>query len=127
LITRAALLLLTSATPALADVPLLTLALPGETLTIPQGAPVAAEVTVNANGQPAVYVKLAPPDATRFAEMTERHVGQIATISLCGTTVSEPILQTPISGGALVIWGDPTAQTADQIVARLTSGSCDAP
>jgi preprotein translocase subunit SecD len=127
LIHRALLLLLTSAAPALADVPLLTIAFPGETVTVPQGTPVRAETTVDMNGQPAVYLRLPEPQATTFAKTTERHVGQIIGITVCGDLLSQPLLQTPIPSGAMVLTGAPTAQAATQIAARLTTGRCDAP
>jgi preprotein translocase subunit SecD len=122
---RAALVLLLSATPALAEGPLLTVAFPGETLTVPQGTPVPAETTLDLSGKPAVYVRLPQPYASSFAAMTGRHVGQIITIALCGATLSRPMLQTPITGGALVLTGTATAEDAARTATRLNDGRCD--
>jgi preprotein translocase subunit SecD len=121
--TVAALLL--SAAPVAAEVPLLAFAALDETLTVPQGTPVAAEATLDLNGTPAVYLQLPEPKATGFARLTERSVGQIITINLCGQTVSAPRLLTPIPGGAIVLPGEAVAQDAARTVAILTRGTCD--
>jgi preprotein translocase subunit SecD len=125
LIQRGLLLLFASAGPALADVPLLSLAVPAETVAVPQGTPVQAEATLDVNGSPAVYLQLPEPQATDFARLTERSVGQVITISLCGQTVSAPRLLTPIPGGALVLAGEAVAEDSFATAAILTSGSCD--
>ena|GEM_PF-6866825 len=125
MIQRGLLILVTSAAPALADVPLLSLAVPAETVAVPQGTPVQAEATLDLNGSPAVYLQLPEPQATDFAKLTERSVGQVITINLCGQTVSAPRLLTPIPGGALVLTGEAVAQDSSRTAAVLTSGTCD--
>ena len=124
---RFLLLLLASAAPALADVPLLTIAFSAETVTVTQGTPVPAETTLDMNGKPAVFLRLPEPQATAFAKTTERHVGQIIRIGVCGDLLSSPRLLTSMPIGAIVLTGEPTAQAAAQIAARLSSGRCDAP
>lgn len=103
----------------------MSLTAPDETLAVPQGTPVKAEATLDANGQPAVYVQLPEPQATGFITLTERNVGQIISISLCGKVVLAPRLLTPIPSGVLVVTGATTAREADQTAARLTAGRCD--
>ena len=126
MIARAILVaLLFTAGSGVAEVPLLTFDFPAESLAVPQGEPVAAEATRDQNGQVAVIAQLGGTASKGFAEITERQVGQMITVSLCGEKLMEAMLQTPMLSGSLVISGTPTAKAADQIVARLTAGRCD--
>ncbi len=125
MIRPAVLALLLSAAPAAAEIPLLTLAVLDEMLAVPQGTPVQAKATLGANGRPAVCLQLPEPQATGFATLTERSVGQVVTMSLCGQVVTAPRLLTPIPSGALVLTGAATAQEAVRTAARLTVGRCD--
>lgn len=125
MIRPAVLALLLSAAPAAAEIPLLTLAVLDEMLAVPQGTPVQAKATLGANGRPAVHLQLPEPQATGFATLTERSVGQVVTMSLCGQVVTAPRLLTPIPSGALVLTGAATAQEAVRTAARLTVGRCD--
>ena len=126
MIRPAVLALLLSAAPAAAEIPLLTLAVLDEMLAVPQGTPVQAKATLGANGRPAVCLQLLPePQATGFATLTERSVGQVVTMSLCGQADTAPRLLTPIPSGALVLTGAATAQEAVRTAARLTVSRCD--
>jgi preprotein translocase subunit SecD len=98
---------------------------PDETLVVPQGEVISAEATLDLSGRVAVLAQLGNPAAKSFAEITERHVGQILTVSVCGEKMMEGVLQTAMPLGTLMFSGPPTTEVADQIVASLTAGRCD--
>jgi preprotein translocase subunit SecD len=127
LIVRATLFaLLLPAGSALAEVHLVAFDFPAESLAIPQGEPVLAEATLDMTGQVAIHARLGDPAAKDFALITERQVGQMITVSLCGEKLMEAMLQTPLYSGSFMLVGPPAANATDQIIARLNAGRCDA-
>ncbi|GEL25683.1 hypothetical protein PSU4_46370 [Pseudonocardia sulfidoxydans NBRC 16205] len=86
------------------------------------GSHVASAEATNESGTWAVQVGLTPAGATAFADLSGRNVGKQLAIVVDGDLVSAPIIQAPITGGAVQISGDfdRTAATrlADRIMGR---------
>lgn len=64
-----------------------------------------AEPGFGHNGFPVVNIRLTPAAARLFGEMTVQMAGRQIAISLDGTVLTAPTVQTPILGGELVIHG----------------------
>lgn len=83
---------------------------------------VASAEAANESGSWVVQVDLTPAGATAFADLTGRSVGKQIAIVVDGALVSAPIVQAPITGGAVQINGnfDRAAATglADRIMGR---------
>lgn len=86
------------------------------------GTRVASAEAANEAGTWVVQVGLTPAGAAAFADLTGRNVGKQVAIVVDGALVSAPIVQAPITGGAVQISGnfDRTAATqlADRIMGR---------
>ena len=99
---------LAGACPALADGPailgpaILAIEFGPDRLEVAPPEILTVEVR-NDYGVPFVLVKLDPSLQFALASMTLVHVGQIGRIMVCGRVVSEPLLQSAITGGSFVI------------------------
>ncbi len=80
-------------------------------------------MVANTNGDLAVLVRLDAGGAHEFAQLTQANIGQIVEIFVCGELVLEPMIQTIIAGGSLVL-SNPDAQVVERIFATLQSGKC---
>ncbi len=83
-------------------------------------------VRLDARGESGWYgiqIALDPDAADRLAQVTRENVGRPLLLSLDGEVIAEPVVQTPILDGRLLITGNFTRHEAGLIVERL-SGPC---
>ena len=109
-----------------AEVRPLRLAVPGSQIDI---APEQLRVVRVIGGQgqpPEVFIALGPDAAGWLAETTTAYLGEDMAISVCGEVVLSPVIQTPITGGEVVISGGDTAEDAEDL-ARLIAGQAPCP
>src|SRR3989338_6018758 len=76
---------------------------------------------------PVIVLHFNEEGATLFEEITTAHVGETLAIFLDGSSVSEPTIQEPISGGDATITGSFTAQEARDTVRDLNFGALPVP
>ena len=79
------------------------------------------------NSQPVVTFKFDSIGARRFADATKENVGKPFAIVLDNKVISAPVIQEPILGGAGVIEGSFTVQTANDLALLLRAGALPAP
>src|SRR5579885_1157131 len=91
----------------------------GDTLT-------DAQPTFNQN-QPVVSFKFDAIGARRFADATRQNVGKPFAIVLDNRVISAPNIKEPILGGAGIIEGSFTVQTANDLALLLRAGALPAP
>lgn len=70
-----------------------------------------------------VYFTLTPEGSKIFADMTSKHIGEILTIQLDGVTLTEPKVETAITGGNGYISGMSTLEQAQNIALKIQSGA----
>ncbi|MBE3573878.1 MAG: protein translocase subunit SecD [Firmicutes bacterium] len=78
-------------------------------------------------GRPAVSFKLKPEGARKFAQMTSANVGRQAPIVLDGKVISDPVIQTAITGGDGQITGNFSMDEAKRLVTLLRAGALPVP
>ena len=91
----------------------------GDTLT-------DAEPTFNQN-EPVVSFKFDSIGARRFADATRENVGKPFAIVLDNKVISAPVIKEPILGGAGIIEGSFTVQSASDLALLLRAGALPAP
>ncbi len=74
-----------------------------------------------------VSFKLNEVGADKFYQLTSKHFGKPLAIVLDGVVISAPRISEPISGGAGIISGNFTAESARELALLLQSGSFVAP
>lgn len=79
------------------------------------------------NNEPVVSFKFDSTGARRFAEATKANVGKPFAIVLDNKVISAPIIREPILGGAGVISGNFTVQSASDLALLLRAGALPAP
>jgi preprotein translocase subunit SecD len=72
--------------------------------------------------EPVVVFRMSPASTQAFAEFTRRNIGRKAALVIDGRTVSTPIFQEPILGGAGQIYGNFSVGEARDVAHRLASG-----
>lgn len=82
------------------------------------------EATFDMNGMPAVSIRLNDSFDAAFAALTARNVGRQGQISVCGTVVSEPVLQTELPKAEFIVTGL-SMEEAKELAAQLQTRSCD--
>ena len=74
-------------------------------------------------GKPVVSIEFNEEGADKFAEISERNVGQPLAILLDNQPVSAPIIQEKITGGQAQITGDFTLEEAERLALQLNAGA----
>ncbi|MDD3370653.1 MAG: protein translocase subunit SecD [Alphaproteobacteria bacterium] len=77
-------------------------------------------------GMPVVSFKFDSIGARRFGEATRKHVGKLFAIVLDNKVISAPVIREPIVGGAGVISGHFTTQSAQDLALLLRAGALPA-
>lgn len=75
------------------------------------------------SGEPVVGLIFTPDGQKKFAEITQRNVGQKVGIFLDGAPITVPVVQTPILDGQAIISGGFTTEAAKQLVVSLNAGA----
>lgn len=75
------------------------------------------------NNQPAVDITFNAEGGRRFAEVTQQNSGKRFAIILDNVVISDPNINEPILGGAAIIMGNFTVDSAQQLAIALQSGS----
>ncbi len=115
---------LTMAGQTLADEQsLLQIIAPDREMNVAAESIVDASMVANAHGDLAVLVRVDAVQAREFGQLTQANIGQIVKVFVCGELVLEPMIQTPILGGSLVL-SNPDTQVVQRIFAALQSGKC---
>ncbi len=78
------------------------------------------------DGQPVVSFKFDANGGRRFGEVTKVNVGKPFAIVLDGKVISAPVIREPITGGAGIISGSFTTQTAGDLALLLRAGALPA-
>lgn len=81
----------------------------------------------NAPVMHAVLVNLTPEGAEAFATFTREQAGQRVAVLVGDTVMTAPIISAPITGGALEITGQFTAQQAQDLAEAINAGRASAP
>ena len=74
-------------------------------------------------GKPVVSIEFNEEGADKFAEISERNVGQPLAILLDNQPVSAPIIQEKITGGQAQITGDFSVEEAERLALQLNAGA----
>jgi len=82
-----------------------------------------ASPTWDENRQPAVVLQMNAEGAELFADMTSKSIGKELTITLDGEVLMSRTVDSPISGGGLLLTGSFTAGQAENIALQLKSGA----
>ena len=115
---------LTMAGQTLADEQsLLQIIAPDREMNVAAESIVDASMVANAHGDLTVLVRVDAVQAREFGQLTQANIGQIVKVFVCGELVLEPMIQTPILGGSLVL-SNPDTQVVQRIFAVLQSGKC---
>lgn len=77
--------------------------------------------------EPVILVTFNAEGAELFEEITREHVGEQLAIFLDGVSLSEPVIQEPISGGTATISGSFTPTEARDLVRNLNFGALPVP
>lgn len=78
------------------------------------------------NGEPAVNFRFDASGGKKFADLTSANVGRLFAINLDGGIISAPRIRTPILGGAGIITGNFSIQSAADLSLLLRAGSLPA-
>ncbi len=95
----------------------------------PAGEPVITNADVReadvmeANGQWQVAFTLTESGAARFGAYTTDHVGGVLAICRDAVVLSAPVINSPITGGKVVIAGAFTQAEVEQIASELNAGA----
>ena len=98
---------------------------PDREISVPADSIVESPMVAGADGDLAVWVRLDGEHARKLGQLTQANIGQVVKIFVCGELVLEPMIQTPILTGSLVL-SNPDSQVVEQIFAALQSGKCTA-
>jgi protein-export membrane protein SecD len=79
------------------------------------------------DGQPVVSFKFDANGGRRFGDVTKANVGKPFAIVLDGKVISAPVIREAITGGAGIISGSFTVQTANDLALLLRAGALPAP
>lgn len=79
------------------------------------------------SGEPIVSFRFNTSGSRKFAEATQRYVGQPFAIVLDNEVVSAPVIREPITGGSGQISGNFTVQQANDLAILLRAGALPAP
>lgn len=79
------------------------------------------------SNEPIVQVTFTSEGADLFADITSAHVGEQLAIFLDGQSISEPVIQQPITGGVATISGNFDPEEARELVRNLNFGALPVP
>lgn len=82
-----------------------------------------ARATFDARNRPAVSLEFNPEGTRKFAEATERYIGQIIAIYLDEEAISTPVVEAVITDGQAIISGSMTLEEAGNLALMLRSGA----
>ncbi len=104
----------------------------GQFLVVQKRVMVSGDTLVDAqpsfqNGEPVVSFKFDSVGGRRFGEATRTNVGHLFAIVLDNKIISAPVIREPILGGAGVIEGHFTTQSAQDLALLLRAGALPAP
>jgi preprotein translocase subunit SecD len=74
-------------------------------------------------GKPLVAFAMSAASTRAFFELTRKNIGRPVAVIVDGQVVSKPVIQTPIIGGQLQIWGDFDVERARSMARRLSDGT----
>lgn len=104
----------------------LRLAVPGTLIDIAPEQLLVVRVNTVEDQVPGVFIALGHEASAWLAETATAHLGEEMAVSVCGQVVLSPVIQTPITGGELVIGGRSTSDEAEES-ARLIAGQTPCP
>ncbi len=79
--------------------------------------------TKDQDGKPAISFQLNNQGATLFGDMTAKSIGKQITIQLDGQALMSPSVHEPIYGGSVLVTGNFTEESTQDIALQLQSGS----
>ncbi len=85
-----------------------------------------AKLGFDQNGSPAVEFRFNPAGGRKFGEYTAANVGNLFAIVLDNEVISAPRINQPIPGGAGIITGNFTVESATQLAILLRAGALPA-
>lgn len=98
--------------------------LDGEDTPLMEGADIkSAQAAYTEGNQPVVAFTLNSEGAEAFAKATSENIGKKITIKLDGETISEPTIQTAITGGEGSITNMESIEAAQNLAMLITSGA----
>ena len=104
----------------------------GPSLVVQKRVMVSGDTLVDAqpsfqNGEPVVSFKFDSNGGKRFGDATRNNTGHLFAIVLDNKIISAPVIREPILGGAGVISGHFTTQSAQDLALLLRAGALPAP
>jgi hypothetical protein len=83
------------------------------------------EKTFDSNGLPAISIRLIPSRTDELGDLTSQHIGEKMALFVCDKLISEPVIQSAITGGSIMLTGgrDGTLLPPDAFD-KLLSGDC---
>jgi preprotein translocase subunit SecD len=78
-------------------------------------------------GEPVVGIEFTDEGAASFGKITEENVGSVLAIILDGSLLMMPSINEPIYGGAAIISGGFTVESARQLAVQLNAGALPVP
>jgi preprotein translocase subunit SecD len=75
------------------------------------------------SGEPVVSFRFTPDSARKFGELTQRNVGHVIELRVDGKVLSRPVIREPILQGVGQISSHFSVQDAQDLAARLASGT----
>ncbi|WP_029011255.1 protein translocase subunit SecD [Azospirillum halopraeferens] len=105
---------------------------PGQYMAVNRRVMVSGDTLTDAqatfqDGRPVVSFRFDSVGARRFGDATRENVGRLFAIVLDNRIISAPVIREPILGGAGVISGNFTVQTASDLALLLRAGALPAP
>ncbi|WP_272916175.1 protein translocase subunit SecD [Aristophania vespae] len=91
------------------------------------GANLSDAAATMSDGKWAVHIKFDNKGADDFARITTANVGKPFAIVLDGKIITDPVINSPITGGTGEITGNFTARTASDLALLLRAGALPAP
>lgn len=91
------------------------------------GDMLTAATATFSQGQPVVSFKFNAQGATRFGQITQKHVGQRFAVVLDGKVITAPVMRVPILDGSGIIEGSFTVESASELAMLLRAGALPAP
>ncbi|OJF89940.1 protein translocase subunit SecDF [Pararhizobium antarcticum] len=86
-----------------------------------------AKPALGQSNDPVVDVTLDADGATRLAQVTARNTGMTLAILLDGQVISTPVIRTAITGGAVQVSGNFSAEGANDLAVLLNAGALPVP
>jgi preprotein translocase subunit SecD len=96
-------LVLLLAGPALSDPALISFEAGHETIHVTGEDIERVETTLDPGGGPAITVRLHSSFDARFADVTQRNIGNAMAVRICGEIVAEPILMSALTHADFII------------------------